>query len=70
MAQTIKDLTDERIVEKLQEWHDNIKILEHRTVNIMFNADYKKACNNYNRYLREWARRGLDEKSNSRSKSS
>lgn len=57
MAHTIKDMSDERIVEKLQEWNDKIRILEHRTANILFNNDYRKASNNYKRYLREWARR-------------
>ena len=53
----IKKMSDERIVEKLQEYHDEMRILEHRSVNILFNEDYRKASNNYKRYLREWARR-------------
>lgn len=62
MAKTIKDLTDERIVEKLQEYHEKMAYWERNAVNYMFNHNYIKACNNYMRYLREWTRRDLYEK--------
>jgi len=57
MSDYIKNMSDERLREKLDYWLEQQLYWERNAVNHMFNANYKKACNNYQRYLREWARR-------------
>jgi hypothetical protein len=59
---SIKDLSDERIVEKLQEWHDKMLIIGHNTVNPKNNGKYLLAARNYNRYVLEWSRRNRPQK--------
>jgi len=57
MGNYIKNMSDERLREKLDYWLEQQRYLEQRHVNYAFSDKYKKACNNYMRYLREWARR-------------
>lgn len=57
MSDYIKKMSDERLREKLDYWQERQWYLERRNVNITFSHDYKKAVNNYMRYLREWSKR-------------
>jgi hypothetical protein len=57
----IKNMSDERLREKLDYWLDKQNQLEQRHVNFAFSYEYIKACRNYVRYLREWAKRQIYE---------
>jgi hypothetical protein len=60
MPKTIKEMSDRRIVEKLNYYRKWRTDLEGLSVNVLFDPEYKKAASNYHRYLREWGRRELD----------
>lgn len=53
----IKKMSDERIAEKLQYYHEQQIYWQRNSANFMFNSKYQNAVKNYNRYLREWAKR-------------